>query len=274
MKYIGRNGIEMRIVSLSSGSNGNCIYVGDDNTHVLIDAGVSAKIIENGLHDLDLSLNDIDAILVTHEHSDHIKGLGVLERKRFIPIYASPGTIEGIFYNQSLGKFDKSCLHSFENDEFIINSLSFTTHKISHDAKEPLCFSFTDGKKKGAVVTDLGKYDETLISELEGLNFILAEANHDIRMLETGPYAYSLKRRILSDRGHLCNENCGRFVASLLNDSFESIMIGHLSEVNNLPELAYESVKNEITMAPCKYEGLDFPIYVAKRNEISNIIDL
>lgn len=264
----------MRIASLSSGSNGNCIYVGDDNTHILIDAGISAKVIENGLKELDLSLNDIDAILVTHEHSDHIKGIGVLQRKRNIPVFASRGTVEGIFYNQSLGNFDKSCLNVIDNSEFNIKSLSFTTHHISHDAKEPLCFSFTDGRKKGAVVTDLGVYDDALVKDLSNLNFILAEANHDIRMLETGPYAYSLKRRILSDRGHLCNENCGRFVASLLNDSFESIMIGHLSEINNLPELAYESVKNEITMAPCKYEGLDFPIYVAKRNEISNIIDL
>lgn len=264
----------MRIASLSSGSNGNCIYIGNDNTHILIDAGVSYKTIESGLDTLGLSIDDVNAVLVTHEHSDHIKGIGVLERKRFIPIYASMGTLEGI-YNTNLGRFDKDCLHSIrEIKPFYINDICVIPHEISHDANEPLCFSFEYSDKKAAVVTDLGTYNDELVESLQNLDCILCEANHDVRMLETGIYPYSLKKRILSDKGHLSNETCGRFVSKLLNDNTKAVILGHLSEHNNLPELAYESVKLEITMAPCEYDGLDFPIYVAKRNEISNIITI
>lgn len=262
----------MRLASLSSGSSGNCIYVGNDDTHILIDAGVSYKTIENGLSALGLSIDDINAVLVTHEHSDHIKGLGVLERKRFIPVYASMGTIQGI-YDTNLGRMDYDCIHSIRDiSDFYINDICVTPHEISHDANEPLCFSFSFNDKSCAVVTDLGKYDEELESSFSGLDAFLIEANHDVRMLEMGPYPYNLKRRILSDKGHLSNEACGRFVSKILHDDTKAVMLGHLSEQNNLPELAYEAVRLEITMAPNKYDGLDFPIYVAKRNEISNIL--
>lgn len=265
----------MRIAPIASSSSGNCIYVGDDNTHILIDVGIAAKNVEEGLNKLDLTLSDIDAILITHEHTDHIKGLGVLERKRSIPVYASMGTIDAIYSCKSLGSFDLDCLKSLRDyNSFDIKSLSFKPHPIYHDAAQPTCFSFTDHKKNGAIVTDLGHYDEDLINSLGSLDFIFAEANHDIRMLQMGPYSYSLKQRILSDNGHLCNEVCGKFVSRLLNDNTKSVMLGHLSDTNNLPELAYESVKLEITMADNPYDGLDFPIYVAKKNELSRIIDL
>ncbi|MBO4702767.1 MAG: MBL fold metallo-hydrolase [Lachnospiraceae bacterium] len=263
----------MRIAPIASGSSGNCIYVGDDKTHILIDAGISAKNIEEGLHSLDLSLDDIDAILITHEHSDHIKGLGVLERKREIPIYASQGTIEGILSTKSLGSFNRDCFKSLRDlSPFTINDFTFNPHPVSHDANEPVCFSFENAHKRAAVVTDLGCYDDELLKSLGKLDFIFAEANHDIRMLQLGPYSYPLKRRILSDRGHLSNEASGRFISRLLNDDIKSIMIGHLSDKNNLPDLAYEAVKVEITMSDTKYDGLDFPIYVAKRNEMSKIV--
>ena len=265
----------MRLASLSSGSNGNCIYVGDDNTHVLIDAGISLKAVEEGLNALELTLKDIDAILITHEHSDHIKGLGVLERKCEIPIFASEGTIKGIKSTKSLGNFNFDCINSLNNlQSFRIKNLNFNPHKIYHDANEPLCFSFNDNKSSAAVVTDLGHFDDELIEGLGKLDFVLAEANHDVRMLQLGPYSYQLKKRILSDIGHLSNESCGRFVSRLLNDDIKGIMLGHLSDKNNLPELAYEAVKVEITFSETKYEGNDFPIYVAKRNEISDIINI
>lgn len=265
----------MRFASIASSSSGNCLYVGDDNTHILIDAGISYKNIEAGLRQLDLQISDIDAILITHEHSDHIKGLGVLERKCEIPIYASLGTIEGILNTPSLGKFNYDCLKTLRDlSEFNIKSLNIKPHEISHDANEPVCYSVNDDKKKMAVVTDLGIYTDKLIEELGKLDFILCEANHDVRMLQLGPYTYSLKQRILSDKGHLSNENSGRFISRLLNDDFNSIMLGHLSDHNNMPDLAYEAVKVEISMSDTKYDGLDFPIYVAKKNEISNIINI
>ena len=265
----------MRIAPIASGSSGNCIYVGDDNTHLLVDVGISAKAVEDGLKGLDLCLDDIDAILITHEHSDHIKGLGVLERKREIPVYASMGTIEGIYSTNSLGSFNLDVIKSLRDlNPFTINEFTVYPHPVSHDANEPLCFSFKQGNSKAAIVTDLGIYDNELILELGQLDFILAEANHDVRMLQLGPYSYSLKRRILSDKGHLSNEASGRFISSLLNDNVKGIMLGHLSDKNNLPDLAYEAVKVEIELADNKYKGLDFPIYVAKRNELSQIINL
>jgi len=265
----------MIVAPIASGSSGNCTYIGDDHTHILIDVGISAKAIEEGLNLLDLTLNDIDAILISHEHIDHIKGLGVIERKREIPIYASMGTIEGICSTKSLGSFDLDTLRSLRDlSPFEIKSFRFAPHPIYHDANEPTCFSFSCNGKNAAVVTDLGHYDDELIDSLGKLDFILAESNHDVRMLQMGPYSYNLKQRILSDTGHLSNETAGRFVSRLLNDDINSIMLGHLSDQNNLPDLAYEAVKVEITMSDTKYDGLDFPIYVAKKNGLSRIIEL
>ncbi|MBP5276427.1 MAG: MBL fold metallo-hydrolase [Lachnospiraceae bacterium] len=264
----------MRIASIASSSTGNCIYVGNNNTHILIDAGVSARNIEDGLHKLDVSLDDIDAILVTHEHSDHIKGLGVLERKRTIPIYSANETIEYIKGVKSLGDYDFDCFNPLNDlSSFRINDMIITPHKIYHDAVNPYCYSFESDGKRGAVVTDLGHFEDELIDGLGKLDVIFAEANHDVRMLQLGPYSYQLKQRILSDIGHLSNESCGKFISKLLNDDIKSLMLCHLSDHNNMPELAYESVKVEITLADNKYEGNDFPLYVAPKSELSRIIE-
>ena len=264
----------MRIASIASSSSGNCIYVGTDNTHILIDAGVAARSIEDGLNNLDLSLDDIDAILVTHEYSDHIKGLGVLERKRTIPVYSASETIEAIKNIKSLGSYDFDCFNPLNDlSSFRINDIVITPHKIYHDAANPYCYSFENNGKKGAVVTDLGHFEDELIDSLGHLDCIFAESNHDVRMLQLGPYSYALKQRILSDVGHLSNENCGKFISRLLNDDVKALMLCHLSDKNNMPELAYESVKVEITLADNKYEGNDFPLYVAPKNELSRVIE-
>ena len=265
----------MRIASIASSSSGNCIYVGNDNTHILVDIGVAGRTVEEGLKKLDLSLDDIDAILITHEHIDHVKGLGIIERKKEIPVYASMGTIDALYSMNSLGSYNFDCLKSLRDlSEFQINDITVKPHTIYHDAAEPICYSFAYRGKSTAVVTDTGHFDDALVDDLGHLNFILAEANHDVRMLQMGPYSFQVKQRILSDVGHLSNENCGRFVSRLLNDYFDSIMLGHLSEKNNMASLAYEAVKVEITMSDNKYDGLDFPIYVAPKNDLSNIIDL
>ena len=265
----------MRIAAIASGSSGNCIYVGNDNTHILIDVGISAKAVEEGLNELDLTLKDIDAILLTHEHSDHIKGLGVLERKTEIPVFASMGTIDSLYSSKGLGIFNFDTVKSLRDlSPFKIKDFTFYPHPVMHDAAEPLCFSFEENGKRAALVTDLGCFDEKLVESLGKLDFIFAEANHDVRMLQLGPYTYSLKQRILSDNGHLSNEASGKFISKLLNDDTEGIMLGHLSDKNNLPDLAYEAVKVEIELSDTIYHGLDFPIYVAKRNELSKIINL
>lgn len=264
----------MRLVSLASGSSGNCIYVGDDNTHILVDVGLSKKRTEETLNQIDLTLKDIDAILITHEHSDHIGGLGVISRACGIPIYATRGTFEGI-RTAKLGELDASLFHPIEAElPFLINHLEVDPMKISHDAREPVAYRFYENEKKAAIVTDLGTYNQSIVDALQGFDILFLEANHDINMLQVGRYPYPLKQRILGEKGHLSNDACGRLLSVLLHDGIRYIELGHLSHENNYPELAYETVKLEVTAADNPYDGNDFPIYVAKRHEVSKILEI
>lgn len=264
----------MRLVSLASGSSGNCIYVGNDNTHLLVDAGISGKRTEEGLNSIGLSTSDIDGILITHEHIDHIGGLGVIARKYEIPIYATRGTFEGIRKTGSLGEIDGSLFRPVEAElPFLIGNLEVDPLQIKHDAREPVAYRFYDQAKKAAIVTDLGTYDQKIVDALQGFDILFLEANHDINMLQVGKYPYPLKQRILSDLGHLSNESCGRLLSRLLHDGVRYVELGHLSHENNLPELAYETVKLEVTISDNPYDGNDFPIYVAKRSEVSRILE-
>jgi len=257
----------MRFCSIASGSSGNCIYTGSDCTHLLIDVGISGKRIEEGLRGIDISLSEIDGILITHEHIDHIKSLGMLSRKYDIPIYATKGTIEGIKATKSVGDIDDALFHVIRSDEsFYLKDIKVNPIRISHDANEPTGFKMNCEKKSAAVITDLGTYNDYIIDCLRSTDVLLCEANHDIRMLQVGPYPYYLKQRILSDHGHLSNENCGKMISRLLHDGTKEIMLGHLSKENNLPELAFETVRLEIEASYTPYHGNDFPIRVAKRD--------
>lgn len=265
----------MRLCSIASGSSGNCIYAGSDATHLLIDAGISGKRIEEGVASLGLHLKEIDGIFVTHEHADHISGLGVLARKYQIPIYATAGTIEAVKKTASLGKIDESLFHYIRADEkCVIKDMSLYPIRTSHDAAEPVAYSISHDKKKIGIITDLGCYNEYTVECLKDSDVLYMEANHDINMLQVGPYPYYLKQRILSDRGHLSNEMSGKLLGRLLNDHIQAVVLGHLSKENNLPELAYETVKVEIMMSETGYKAEDFPIYVAKRSEVSQMIEI
>lgn len=264
----------MRMKALASGSSGNSIYVGNDHTHLLVDTGVSKKRIETGLNELEISGNDIDGILITHEHSDHIGGLGVFLRKYPIKVYATQGTIDGILKSKSLGQFDTSLLNVIKYDErFKINDIEVSTIKTSHDANEPCAFRFYSDNKSGAIMTDLGCFDDYIVQSLKDLDALYIEANHDVRMLELGPYPYELKKRILGKKGHLSNETCGRLLDQLLNDNIKAVVLSHLSKENNMPELAYEAVRMEVNMSESQYMADDFHIMVAKRDEPSVTIN-
>lgn len=263
----------MRMVSIASGSSGNCIYIGSDNTHILVDAGISNKRIQQGLNEIGLTGSDMEGILITHEHSDHIKGLGVLSRKYQIPIYGTKETLEQIACAGSLGKFDQGLLTPISPDrEFLLGDLTVKPFKIDHDAANPVAYRVQKGEKSVAVATDMGHYDPYIIEHLQGLDALLLESNHDVRMLETGPYPYYLKRRILGDHGHLSNENAGRLLSYILHDKLKKILLGHLSKENNYEELAYETVKTEIDEGDCPYGSSDFSIAVAGRDCMSEII--
>lgn len=263
----------MRLCSIASGSSGNCIYVGSEMTHLLVDVGISKKRTEEGLQKLELTGQDIDGILITHEHADHINGLGVMSRKYGIPIYATRGTIEAIKKVSSLGKIDEGLYCEIKSDEkFNLKDITVNPMHISHDAADPVAYRFSQGNKKVAVVTDLGTYDDYTIESLQGMHALCLEANHDVKMLQVGPYPYYLKQRILGKRGHLSNELSGRLLNRLINKDMKAVCLSHLSKENNLEELAYETVRLEITMGDSKYQPTDFPIYVSKRNESSEIV--
>lgn len=263
----------MRLCSIASGSSGNCIYVGSDNTNILIDTGISGKKVEFGLNSLDLSSKDLDGIFVTHEHSDHIKGLGVLARKCGVPIYATTGTIAAMEESGNLGKLPEGIFHPIEPDQDCeIGDLCVHPFKISHDAADPVGYRVSQGGKSIGIATDMGTYDDYTIAKLQGLDALLLEANHDVNMLQVGSYPYYLKRRILGNRGHLCNEAAGRLLCELLHDNMGPIFLGHLSKENNYEALAYETVCAEVTMGDNPYKAKDFLIQVASRDELSQVI--
>lgn len=265
----------MRFCSIASGSSGNCIYVGSDETHILIDAGISGKRIEAGLNSLDLSTRDIDAILITHEHSDHIQGLGVLARRYGIPVYTTGGTADAIQRMKNLGDIPVDIFHEIREDEpFAVRDMTIHAFTIPHDAAQPVGYRVECRNQAVGIATDLGRYGEYIIDHLQDLDALLLEANHDVRMLQVGKYPYYLKQRILGDRGHLSNENSGRLLCRLLHDNMKAVFLGHLSKENNYEQLAYETVCSEITMGDNPYHSGDFNIQVAKRDQISELITI
>lgn len=263
----------MRLCSIASGSSGNCIYVGSQNTHLLVDTGISKKKIEEGLHNLEITGQDVTGILITHEHSDHIQGLGVFSRKYEVPIYATKGTIQGILSSKSIGKLPEGLLREVQIDQGIsIGDLEVLPFAISHDANEPSGYRIANHEKSVGIATDLGIYDSYTVERLQKLDAVVLEANHDVHMVEVGPYPYHLKQRVLGNRGHLSNELSGRLLCDILHDKLKYILLGHLSKENNYEKLAYETVKLEVTLGDNPYKGEELPLMVAKRDAVSDIL--
>lgn len=260
----------MKLSSISSGSKGNCILVENNDTSILVDAGISRKRIEDGIITFGKKPEDIAGIVITHEHSDHIKGLGVLLRKYKIPVYATEETIRYILNSTSLGQIDSDLFFAIKPEhQFSIKSMELLPVHISHDAVNPVCYRFMSDNSSCAVVTDLGEYDDRLISYLKGLDAVLAESNHDVGMLQTGSYPYHLKQRIWGSRGHLSNESCGDLINNIISDKLQHIILGHLSKENNYPDLAYQAVRNEINFADNDFSADYIDIKVADRDEPS-----
>lgn len=265
----------MRLCSIASGSSGNCIYVGSGQTHVLVDVGISGRRIEAGLNAIDLTTKEIDGILITHEHCDHIKSLGVLARRYQIPVYATAGTVNAMMQENRLGKLPEGIFHEIREDEnFTIKDLMVHPFTIPHDAAQPVGYRLQCGKQSVGIATDMGEYNEYIVENLQNLDAVLLEANHDIRMLEAGRYPYYLKQRILGKTGHLSNEHAGRLLCRLLHDHLKAVFLGHLSKENNYEKLAYETVCMEVMLGNNPYQPRDFKIQVAKRDMISEVITI
>lgn len=261
----------MRFCSIASGSSGNCVYVGCQNTNLLIDAGISGKRIEKGLAEIGIEPSSVNAILITHEHSDHIQGAAILARKYKIALYGTKKTLDYIYKTDGKLCSEYICPISPDNS-FFVGDIEVTPFKISHDACDPVSYSLrADGKKLG-VVTDLGFYDDYIIKNLTGADALYVEANHDINMLMVGSYPYSLKQRISGSKGHLSNDDCGRLVCGLQHEGLKYVVLAHLSKENNYAELAYETVRAEVLMN-WKYESKPV-ITVANRDIPSAMIYL
>lgn len=230
--------------SLASGSSGNSQYIGNKTTKILLDAGLSGKYIKAGLEGIGVDPNDLDGVVITHEHSDHIKGIGVLMRRYGLPIYVTEGTWEGM--SKKIGKIDIDKVNIIDNNAvFNIKDIEVKAYPVSHDANDPVGYTFQNGKGKIGVITDLGHYTEAILSEIRSCDLVMLEANHDVEMLQMGSYPYYLKRRILSEVGHLSNEASGEIACDLVrNGRARNILLGHLSRENNFPDLAYETVKS------------------------------
>ncbi len=263
----------MRFCNIASGSSGNCTYAGDDHTHLIIDAGISGKRIEAGLNELELTTPDMTGILITHEHTDHIGGLGVLARRYGIPIYATGGTIDAIRRMPRYKDIPDHLYHVVKADQaFSLGDFEILPLAVSHDAAEPVAYRLENNGKRASIATDLGTYDEHIVRSMRNSDILMLEANHDVHMLEVGPYPYPLKKRILGDKGHLSNDLCGRLLTELISDRLQQVFLGHLSKDNNLEELAYETVRLEVTMSDDNYRWGDFPVSIAKRNERTECI--
>lgn len=264
----------MRFTSIASGSSGNCTYVGSDNTHILIDAGISMKRIGEGLNKLDICFDDLDAIFVTHEHVDHIAALHTILKRYNIPVYATEGTIHGIRKSDKKNEMTGSVFCPVQADKSLcVGDMIINPMTISHDALEPCGYRIYCGDKKIGVATDLGCYTDYTVECLSGCDALLLEANHDERMLLAGRYPYMLKKRILGDMGHLSNAKSAELLCKILNDKIKGVFLGHLSKDNNHPDLAYKTVSVEIDMGDNPYSSGDFPLMVADRAELSPVIE-
>ncbi len=255
--------MRLEFASIASGSSGNCIYVASGHTRLLIDAGLSGKRIEAGLGELSLTGYDIDAMLVTHEHNDHVDGVGIMSRRYDIPVYATEGTWEHM--PEKVGKIkpaNKNALYSGE--ALIINDLCIKPFEIPHDAAQPVGYCISDGKSKITIATDIGHITDEVKENIRDSSVLLVESNHDVEMLKNGPYPYQLKQRVLGEFGHLSNENCGKMLKEILTDSLSYIFLGHLSNENNTPMLAFETVKRTLEGEGVTIGG-DVNMYVAPR---------
>lgn len=231
----------INFIPIASGSSGNCIFIGTENTKILIDAGISGKKIEKALEDINICLTDIDAILVTHEHSDHIDGVGIISRRYNIPVYATNGTWENMLHKVGkIPKINKNLI--YPNEKFILNDLCIYPFPVPHDAKEPICYSVFYKNYKISILTDLGHITKDVIENIKHCNILFVESNHDVNMIKNSSYPYILKQRILGKYGHISNETAGQLLACVINDKLENVFLGHLSKENNTPDLAYLTV--------------------------------
>lgn len=253
--------------TLFSGSSGNCTFITNQNIRILVDAGKSGSTIQSSLKNIGQNIEDIDAILVTHEHVDHIRGIGILSRKYNIPVYANSNTWDAM--RGIIGQINQENVKTFDtNKTFEVGNIGVKAFDIPHDAAEPVGYNFHIGSKKVTTATDVGHVNDKLFENLKNSDVLLIESNHDIEMVKVSKYPYFLKQRILGKHGHLSNESAGNLVCDLIEHGISRVLLGHLSRENNFPELCYQTVANILESKGIKI-GKDIKIEVALRDKES-----
>lgn len=251
-----------RFCSLFSSSSGNSVYIGHPGGGILIDIGVSAKRTTETLNCVGASVESIGAVFVTHEHSDHIAGVRVFAGKNQKKVYASCGTLQGMEEANALnGKYTAEVMPESGVE---VNDMFVRAFRTPHDSRESFGYTveMPDGNRIG-IATDIGVITDEIMQNLSGCQLVLLESNHDVRMLQCNPnYPYSLKRRILSDHGHLCNEACAEAAVKLVQSGTTRLLLGHLSKENNMPQLAYQCTNAALSRCGME-EGSDYLLRVA-----------
>ena len=262
----------MKLCSIRSGSRGNAILVYTEKTRLLVDCGISGKMTERGMREIGVAPESLSAILVTHEHQDHISGIGVMTRRYGLPVYANEQTWSAM--DRAVGRMLPENRRQFSHAEaFEIGDIGVLPFSIPHDAANPVGYSFTGGGKKVSVATDIGVLEESLFRSIQGSDAVLLESNHDRNMLDMGSYPWPLKQRIRGGRGHLSNDDAGKAAELLVRMGTRRIMLGHLSQENNYPLLAQQTVVNILRDAGIEPER-DMRLCVAPRDQISPIIEM
>ena len=223
----------MKVSVLSSGSKGNTTYIETDNTKILIDIGNTSKYVKEKLEDFGVEPADLDAILITHTHVDHVKGLKVFEKKYNVPVYITDVMYKALDF-----------LDSYEliSDEFDIKDIHITAIKTSHDTEDSRGYIISNNDKSIVYITDTGYINKKYFDLLSNKDLYIMESNHDVEMLSNGNYPFKLRQRILSDKGHLSNYGSSKYLSSFIGDNTKYILLAHLSEENNTEELAYETL--------------------------------
>ena len=256
--------MELRFSPLFSGSSGNAIYVGADDAGILVDAGMSGARIINELECVGVDPRSLSAILVTHEHADHIKGIGILSRKFDLPVYATQGTWEGM-YSKIGAVAERNQIVIQPEQDFFIGSINVMPFATPHDAAQSVGYSFELFGAKFSIVTDVGSIRDSWMKYVKGSDAVLLESNYDPDMLTAGPYPYELKKRIQSRHGHLSNDDAGAAAVELVNSGTRRIILGHLSKENNFPELAYRTTLLYLEQAGLTLDE-DVVLHVASRD--------
>ena len=257
--------------SLYSGSSGNSLFVESENTKLLVDAGVSSKKIEEALANLEIDPTSIDGILITHEHSDHVQGLGTFAKKFNLPVFVNEKTLDAMPKQKE--KISEKNIKLFNiNEKFEIGDLKVKPFSIPHDAANPCGFNIFKDDKKISIATDIGHMTNGVLKNLEDSIFIMLESNYDTEVLKYSKYPYQLKTRIAGPDGHLSNELAGKTISYLLNSGLKQAVLGHLSKQSNFPELAYKTVIDEIMCT--KYDENSLKLSVASRDIPGNKIIL